>query len=348
VDITTTRPEGAHAPRLLTVPLANASPGAEGLIWGVAKEKDAGPMAAARVCAIEAAKDEYRRLLYVGLTRAAEQLVVCGVKGEKKIPQGCWHELVLDALKPLSTETDTAEGKVWHFCKVDRGAATVQASSAPPPRQPLPGWLRHNAAPEPHVIHTITPSAALEDEANRPPAGGDRQRALLRGTLMHRLLQSLPDTPAKQRAEIAEKFLARAGRALPDDERRTMLSQALALLGSAEFATLFGPNSRAEVSIVGSVQHGGKTVRVSGQVDRLAVTKDAVLIADFKTNRPAPRIEEDVPKSYRGQLALYRAVLAKLYPDRPIRAALIWTEVPDLMELSVPVLDAALAQVTSA
>jgi ATP-dependent helicase/nuclease subunit A len=38
----------------------------------------------------------------------------------------------------------------------------------------------------------------------------------------------------------------------------------------------------------------------------------------------------------------------KLYPDRPIRAALIWTEVPDLMELSDPVLDAALARLTSA
>ena len=44
------------------------------------------------------------------------------------------------------------------------------------------------------------------------------------------------------------------------------------------------------------------------------------------------------------QLALYRAVLAKLYPDRPLRAALIWTEVPDLMELSAEALDRALAR----
>jgi ATP-dependent helicase/nuclease subunit A len=37
----------------------------------------------------------------------------------------------------------------------------------------------------------------------------------------------------------------------------------------------------------------------------------------------------------------------KLYPDRPVRAALIWTEVPDLMELSAKDLDEALRQVTS-
>ena len=89
-------------------------------------------------------------------------------------------------------------------------------------------------------------------------------------------------------------------------------------------------------------------MRVSGQVDRLAVTQASVLIGDFKTNRPPPRRIEDVPQAYIRQLALYRAVLEKLYPDKPVRAALIWTEVPDLMELSGAMLDAALAGITSA
>jgi ATP-dependent helicase/nuclease subunit A len=48
------------------------------------------------------------------------------------------------------------------------------------------------------------------------------------------------------------------------------------------------------------------------------------------------------------QLALYRAVLAKLYPGKAVRCALIWTEIPDLMELSAEALDAALAQITPA
>ena len=61
---------------------------------------------------------------------------------------------------------------------------------------------------------------------------------------------------------------------------------------------------------------GGETVRVSGQIDRLAVTQGSVLIGDFKTNRPPPRRIADVPPSYVRQLALYRAVLGKLYPDQ--------------------------------
>ena len=81
IDHTTTRPEGAHPPRLLTVPIASAPPGATALIWGVRRDKDVGPMAQARAQAIEAARDEYRRLLYVGLTRAADRLLVCGAQG---------------------------------------------------------------------------------------------------------------------------------------------------------------------------------------------------------------------------------------------------------------------------
>jgi ATP-dependent helicase/nuclease subunit A len=72
------------------------------------------------------------------------------------------------------------------------------------------------------------------------------------------------------------------------------------------------------------------------------VSSDAVLIADFKTDRGPPTRIEDVPQSYVRQLALYRAVLARLYGDRPIRAALVFTEIPVLMEIPPELLDAAL------
>ena len=77
-------------------------------------------------------------------------------------------------------------------------------------------------------------------------------------------------------------------------------------------------------------------------------SREAVLIADYKTNRPAPRRPADVPPAYVDQLALYRAVLAELYPDKRIRAALVWTDVPDLMEVPDANLDAALVAITSA
>jgi ATP-dependent helicase/nuclease subunit A len=194
-------------------------------------------------------------------------------------------------------------------------------------------------------MSTITPSNAEEDDA-RVPASGGRGAALLRGSLVHRLMQSLPDIPAANRRKAADDYLARAGAKLDTAERIKLAEQVMLVLQDPHFYELYGAGSRAEVPIVGRLQFGGKTVRVSGQIDRLAVTQGSVLIADFKTSRPAPRRIEDVPPSYLRQLALYRAVLTKLYPEKFVRAALIWTEVPDLMELSAEVLDAAQASIT--
>jgi ATP-dependent helicase/nuclease subunit A len=170
----------------------------------------------------------------------------------------------------------------------------------------------------------------------------------LRGTLAHRLLQSLPDIPAGRREKVAGEFLSRRGDGMSAKQRAALLQEVLLLIESTDFAALFAPGSRAEISIAGKVAAAdGRTVLVSGQIDRLAITQDAVLIADFKTNRDPPRRIKEVPSDYVRQLSLYRAVLMKLYPDRPVRAALIWTEVPDLMELSAKDLDEALRAVTS-
>jgi ATP-dependent helicase/nuclease subunit A len=342
IDHTTTRPEGAHPPRLLIAPIVDAPPDATALIWGVAKDKDAGPMTEARTRAIEAARDEYRRLLYVGLTRAEERLIVCGAKGVNKASEGCWHDLVLSALRPLSEEEDHDEGKLWRFRK---GVPAVSdgGSRETEKRIALPSWLTADAPPSTPLVAILRPSDTIDEEPHRLRSGDEREFARLRGTLAHRLLQSLPDIPAERRRKAADDYLARTGGKLPTDERTRLAEEVMRVLGSTRFSDLFGPGSRAEVPVVGELTLGNRTVLISGQVDRLSVAETAVLIGDFKTNRSAPRRIEEVPSSYVLQLALYRAILARLYPERLLRAAIIWTEVPDLMELSAEVLDRALA-----
>ena len=339
IDHTTTRPEGAHPPRLLTAPIADAPPHAAALIWGAAKDKDAGPMAQARARAIDAACDEYRRLLYVGLTRAADRLLVCGAKGINKAPQGCWHDLVLSALQPLSEEDSDADGKIWRFHK---GTPTQTDDTSPSTKKQiaLPPWLSAKAPAALPAPLIVRPSDIADHEPRSIGAGNTREVTLLRGTLAHRLLQSLPDIPAPRREKVAGEFLSRRGKTLSADQRAALVREVLLLVENKDFAELFKPGSRAEVPIVGKLSEG---VLVSGQVDRLSVTKDQVLIADFKTDRMPPRRIEEVPDAYVEQLAAYRAVLQKLYPDRPVRAALIWTEAPDLMELSASLLDGASA-----
>jgi ATP-dependent helicase/nuclease subunit A len=117
----------------------------------------------------------------------------------------------------------------------------------------------------------------------------------------------------------------------------------LALIADPRFAAVFAAGSRAEVAIAGRLERPGLPLAlVSGQIDRLVVTPSEVLIVDFKTNHVPPAAVAETPAAYVRQLALYRAVLRKLYPQLPVRAALLWTEAPELMEILAPALDAAL------
>jgi ATP-dependent helicase/nuclease subunit A len=70
-----------------------------------------------------------------------------------------------------------------------------------------------------------------------------------------------------------------------------------------------------------------------------------VLIADYKTDGIVPRTLEDVPPHYVTQLALYRAVLGRLYAGKTIRAALVFTGGPLLLEVPAKAMDAALEAV---
>ncbi|MEX0752669.1 MAG: PD-(D/E)XK nuclease family protein, partial [Xanthobacteraceae bacterium] len=294
-------------------------------------------------------ENEYRRLLYVAMTRAADRLIVCGAVGEKEMPAGCWYELVRQGLEGagllIEADADFGDGKVkrHHKSAAENGAGKATAVAADAAGTRLPDWLAKPAQAEPAQVKPIAPSSAL---GVSPMQSGNntaaRTLALARGRLVHRLMQSLPDVARERRAEAAKRYLQRNAKNFTAQECEAIAAQVLAVLDDPRFSKLFSPGSRAEVPIVGRI--GDPPRPVSGQVDRLAVTPDAVLIADYKTNFPVPAAP---PEAYVTQLALYRAVLVRLYPGRAVRAALIWTEAPDIIEISSSALDAALAAVAA-
>ena len=49
-------------------------------------------------------------------------------------------------------------------------------------------------------------------------------------------------------------------------------------------------------------------------------------------------------RRYVAQLALYRAVLARIYPEKTVRAALIFTNGPALIEVPAAAMDAAMSR----
>jgi ATP-dependent helicase/nuclease subunit A len=338
---TMTPPAGPRQPRLLTLS-GNA------VVWAGKKADDSSAMARARQAALAEARNEYRRLLYVAMTRAADRLIICGADGERRRPEGCWYDLVRTALDPQLVEEAEAGEKVWRF----RPTAAAPATAAPRPAAEksetpeLPPWLREIAPLQSPRPAPLAPSAAFAEEIGRAAPGGahDRQRALQRGRIVHRLMQSLPDIAPAARKSALEHYLGNAARDLSPEERTEIARHVFAILEDDKFAAVFAGGSRPETPIVGRISRPtGEPVLVAGQVDRLIVTDEAVLAVDYKTDSLVPDGIDAVPPAYIAQLALYRAVLTALYPDKPVRAALIFTGGPVLLDIPAPTLDAALA-----
>ena len=151
---------------------------------------------------------------------------------------------------------------------------------------------------------------------------------------MHALLQHLPNLPQSAWADAALHYASQPAHGLDDPE--ACAGEALAIGARSELAPVFALGSRAEQPVCGVV--GGRVV--SGQVDRLAVTADRVLIADYKTNRAPPEREDAVPVMYLRQMAAYCGVLAQLYPGREVACWLVWTDGPLVMKLPPALLDA--------
>jgi ATP-dependent helicase/nuclease subunit A len=176
------------------------------------------------------------------------------------------------------------------------------------------------------------------DPRERLAASGDRER--LRGILVHRLLERLPGRPEAERAAAAERWLAVRAADFPPAERTAIAEEVLGVLATPDFAAIFGPGARAEVPIVGRItDRRGETIEVSGRIDRLVIGDDEVRVIDFKSDRrPAAGA---IPDAYVGQMALYRRLIAPMFPDRRVRAFLLWTTVPALAEIPADRLDAA-------
>ena len=357
----TTGKPPAKGPPLMPVALDDDLEGG-GEAWLMApssKTDDCTLSAAARQARQDRADAEYLRLFYVALTRARDRLIIMGrkMKSPKEgFAAGSWWDVAaqtFDRLRQADAEVeadrrrvhDLGEGRVRFG--VDPGVAPLAVAASVATAAP-PDWTGRPPAPD-RTARLASPSQLVE--VRRIPAPSPLARSgpggtlgrFRRGDLIHRLLERLPDAPPALWPDLAPRLLARE-RDLDEAQRAEMIDAALRVLTDARFAPVFGPGSRPEVAVTGAADDLPPGVVVSGRIDRLVVTPDRVLIVDYKTNRPAPDRVEDAGPAYVLQLAAYASVLRRLYPDRPVEAALVWTDGPKLMAVPREMMDRALVE----
>lgn len=306
-------------------------PGGE-IVWKTPAPESPAIIADERAARKEREAAERLRLLYVAMTRARCWLITAAA-GEVK-QEDCWYNLVRDGVA-LAGADDAGSGIQRHAFG-DWPVAMGPQTAASATDVTLPIWLTQ-PAPEPvRAAKVLSPSdlggaKALPGEPQFPEV-----IAKARGTALHLLLEHLPGTDPSF-------WPARASSLIGDPDLATeILAQARMVLDVPSLAPVFGPDTLAEVAV--TAPWNGRTL--AGNIDRLVIAPDRVLVIDYKSNAVVPTSPDQIPEGILRQLGAYAHMLGQIYPDRRIETAILWTRGAILMPVDPEIVRAALARAT--
>lgn len=317
--------------QLLELPIGNGQHKIP--LWAVPKVRDSSKMQDLKALAENASIEEFHRLLYVAMTRARDELYVCGYHGTRKPRPGNWHELIKAQLLQMP-ETRQLPEDMLRYGVEPRWAETTVAAT----RQDaaLPSWIAQSV-PAPQALRSSTITNLAKDGEG---SGRLDQDAVDRGNVIHRLLQLLPDAPEEEWSALAKHIVKRSG------QPAAVAEQVIGLLGHEALAPLLRGDALLEVALSATLPNFATTV--NGRIDRLIVDDHNITIIDYKTDQRWPQRLHDVPASYARQMALYREVLRGAYPGREVSCILVWTAAPAVMALPSSFLDQALSRLMAA
>ena len=297
------------------------------------------------------AQEEHNRLLYVAMTRACERLYIGAAQSNKNLQDNSWYSLISKVVcSDENQRQDDIFGNVWRIDETVRGNTQDNTKKSPPILEalPLPYWVSTKPKLQKSARKWLAPSriANADDEhleIHLPPFSQSNENQFLRGNLIHKLLEYLPGISTDKRP-IAQAYLNKHGRGLSSQERDDTLNEVMGLLEDPTFQDVFSTQGLSEVPIVANITlptsglDGGdlgdtENYVLNGQIDRLLIDDERILIIDYKTNRPPPRTTQQINPQYIRQLATYKLALRQLYPDHLIKAALLWTHTATLMEV---------------
>ena len=287
----------------------------------------------------EKMKEEYHRLLYVALSRAKTAVYIASADDKEK--NDSWYGDLLRIMKDraISEVRNNITGDM--VFRLNDGLINDDIAA---PKEPdnviaadgtlfLTDDLRYRAddAAIPSYLAAFPEAEAEPSKPLRPSRPEDEnggfsmadKECFRRGSLIHKLLEIMPDEAA------AVACLRREGYFLDDSERERIMANVKEIC--RQFPVLFGPSSFAEVPVIAMVDGEKGKREISGQIDRLAVVGDTVMIVDFKTNRNG--VPAQLAAEYRRQLAMYAVAVSGIYPDKTVKKYILWTERLEMDEI---------------
>ncbi|MCT4575673.1 MAG: double-strand break repair helicase AddA [Alphaproteobacteria bacterium] len=267
--------------------------------------------------------EEHKRLLYVALTRAEDRLYISSY-GEKHIAES-WRYKLYDSIKSIgnSIEGGYCYGNTTY--DLDKSKSELKDKKIMAYEIKNKDFIFKEIENEDMEETPKTPSL-LEENISVSPFKNNDSIFFKRGLIIHKLLEILPNTSNKELA--CSDFLKNSKHGLSQEQILQIKTEIMSIFNN--YSYLFSENSFAEVPIVGEI-NGEK---YSGVIDRLCIKEDEIIIVDYKSNRPPAETAEDTPNSYKKQLEIYKGILSKVYPNKNIKTAILWTNTSKLIFLN--------------
>ena len=205
----------------------------------------------------------------------------------------------------------------------------------------LPKWANEKLLPAFEARQLLTPSKAgtgaggiksnelrekLPLEIDASHQDDNMIDATLRGILIHKILEYLPNLMRAPNADTA-MIAALVEKIYQNHQFSPVQIQAdgkKIIQLYEKYSQFFegGTQARSEVPIIGQVKYRGQDYHVNGVIDRLIIGKQKILILDYKTGAQG----ESKLKKYYEAMLVYKLLLENLYPNFAIDAALLWVD----------------------
>ncbi|WP_166417781.1 double-strand break repair helicase AddA [Cochlodiniinecator piscidefendens] len=308
-------------------------PTENGVIWKAPSDERPQTVALAHAKLQDQQEKERDRLLYVAMTRAEKWLIVAAA-GELGSDGASWYDTVARGLERAGAQEHPLAGGVGTRFETGDWAATIEGDTAPEKVEKIatPDWLRTKAPAPVEIEKPRTPSGLGGAKALSGDSGLDEEAAMMRGTRLHRLLEHLPSYPPASWPVFAQDLLTEDDDVIAQTEVDALLHEAQNVLQAAHLKFLFAETTLAEVDITAALPELNGS-QIVGAIDRLIIEPSRILAVDFKSNAIVPKVADQVPEGVLRQMGAYSSALSRIYPDRPIETAILWTKTASLMPL---------------
>ncbi|WP_371220539.1 UvrD-helicase domain-containing protein [Orientia tsutsugamushi] len=318
---------------------------------------------------------EYLRLLYVAMTRAEDELIICGYNTAATLPQGCWYNIIQESMskipgisrKECNLDFTCINKVVYNRVEFSSELLTpiinsVQEEAASKYSNLLEckshiqdvGQVEHDYKSLVkqifdfrfelnRILELKFLSVNLISLSSFSPLEGEH--GINYGVVCHKILEEI----TKNRN--IELFLNASYVKLLTIKQKNKVEEILnALIANQEFNYLLNSyelksevnvgimclSNNSDISSNNDAFYIDDTkVFVFKRIDLLAIKNNHVVIVDYKTDFLVPETQLEVQSSYLKQLKSYHDIIKLIYPMHTVNTKILWLENVCFMNIKI-------------